>query len=139
MVLNIIKLSFVVLLLVSTLSCTTKPKKTKNVAFTKKVIDNCRYSAYDAHQIVSNLGCWNCHLRILPEQKDERGWATFNDLAKMDSLKLVTYTFEKNHKGWFSKTGPYNDAKMDTLSDCQIKSVIRYIKDTGRDIPMSSQ
>lgn len=139
MVSNIIRLSFVNLLLIAILSCTTKPKKTTKMSVTKKVIDTCRYYAYDAHQIVSNLGCWNCHLRILPEQKDDRGWATFNDLAIMDSLKLVNYTFTKKHKDWFSKNGPYKDAKIDTLSECEIRSVIRYIKDSGRDIPMSSQ
>jgi hypothetical protein len=136
---NTIKLSFVSLLLIAILSCTTKPKKITNVNVTKKVIDTCRYYAYDAHQIVSNLGCWNCHLRILPQQKDDRGWPTFNDLATMDSLKLVNYTFIKKHKGWYSKIGTYKAAKMDTLSECEIKSVIRYIKDSGRDIPLPSQ
>ncbi|WP_316828229.1 hypothetical protein [Pedobacter miscanthi] len=136
---NTIKQSLVNLLLVAILSCTTKPKKITKMSITKKVIDTCKYYAYDAHQIVSNLGCWNCHLRILPEQKDDRGWATFNDLAIMDSLKLVNYTFTKKHKGWYSKTGTYKEAKMDTLTDCEIKSAIRYIKDYGRDIPLPSQ
>nr|WP_315421277.1 hypothetical protein [uncultured Pedobacter sp.] len=139
MVSNVIKLSLGSLLFFAMLACTTKPKNIANGSIKKKVIDTCRYYAYDAHQIVSNLGCWKCHLRILPEQKYDRGWATFNDLARMDSLKLVNYTFTKKHKGWFSKNGPYKDAKMDTLSECEIRSVIRYIKDSGRDIAIPSQ
>jgi len=49
-------------------------------------------------------------------------------------LKLINYAFNKKHKGWYSKNGIFEMAKMDTLTDCEIKSVIRYIKDYGRDI-----
>ncbi len=57
----------------------------------------------------------------------------------MDSLKLINYVFKKKHKDWYSKNGTFKAARMDTLSECEIKSVIRYIKDQGRDTPMSSQ
>jgi len=57
----------------------------------------------------------------------------------MDSLKLIDFVFTKKHKGWYGKTGTFKTPRMDTLSECQIKSVIRYIKDQGRDIPMSNQ
>ena len=131
---NIIKLSLgssILLLLVISCQDNNNP--------IEKTVNICKYYRYDAHQIVSNLGCQNCHLPYVAGQKDDRGWATFNDLAIMDSLKLVNYTFTKKHKGWYSKTGTYKEAKMDTLNECEIKSVIRYIKDSGRDIPMSSQ
>lgn len=57
----------------------------------------------------------------------------------MDSVKLVSYAFTKKHKGWYGKTGTFKDAKMDTLSDCEIKSAIRYIKDAGRSIAIPGQ
>jgi len=65
--------------------------------------------------------------------------STFEELAKMDSLKLINYAFTKKHKGWYSKTGSFKTARMDTLTDCEIKNVIRYIKDAGRDISLPSQ
>ncbi|WP_157263331.1 hypothetical protein [Pedobacter sp. R20-19] len=51
---------------------------------------------------------------------------------------LIDYAFTKKHKGLYSKTGTFKASRMDTLSDCEIKSVIRYIKDFGRDIPMAA-
>jgi len=60
---------------------------------------------------------------------------TFQEISNMDSLKLIDYAFTKKHKGWYSKSGTFKGSKMDTLSDCEIKSVIRYIKDAGRAIP----
>jgi hypothetical protein len=58
----------------------------------------------------------------------------------MDSLKLVNYAFTKKHKGWYGKNGTFKASKMDTLNKCEIKSVIRFIKDYTRDTPpMSSQ
>ena len=60
---------------------------------------------------------------------------TFQEISSMDSLKLIDYAFTKKHKGWYSKSGTFKGSKMDTLSDCEIKSVIRYIKDAERDIP----
>ncbi|TCO23686.1 hypothetical protein EV200_105155 [Pedobacter psychrotolerans] len=102
----------------------------------RKDIDTCRYYRYDAGRIVSNLGCTNCHLLTDVERKNDKGWTTFEGLALMDSLKLLDYTFTKKHKGWYADTGSYKGVKMDTLNDCEIRSLIRYIKDFGRDIPM---
>ncbi|MCX2583083.1 hypothetical protein [Pedobacter sp. MR22-3] len=69
----------------------------------------------------------------------KNGSITFRGLAAMDSLKLIDYAFTKKHKGWYSKNGDFKTARMNTLSDCEIRSVIRYIKDFGRDIPMPTQ
>ena len=139
MVSNTIRLSFVNLLLVAILSCTSKTKKITKMSVTKKVIDTCKYYAYDAHQIVSNLSCKSCHLSPDLEERDDRGWPTFRGLAAMDSLKLIDYVFTKKHKGSYSKNGAFKTTIMDTLNECEIKSVIRYIKDSGRDIPLPSQ
>ncbi|GAA4208990.1 hypothetical protein GCM10022289_33790 [Pedobacter jeongneungensis] len=131
MVSNIIKLSLGSILLVY-FSCQNADNNKINVKVSP--IDACKYYRYDAGQTISNLGCKNCHLLSDMEIKDDRGWATFGGLAKMDSLKLIDYVFKKKHKGWYSKNGTFKTARMDTLTDCEIKSVIRYIKDYGRDI-----
>lgn len=135
MVSNIIKLSLGSLLVLVVFACTNGSKNTKNIT-PKKIVDTCRYYRYDARQIVSNLGCYNCHVRT-----DERLFKiiTFSELSKIDSLKIIDYAFTKKHKGWYSKTGTFKKSRMDTLSDCEIKSAIRYIKDYNRNIPMPNQ
>ena len=133
MVSNITKLGLGSIILILFFSC---QNVTKNIS--KKLTDTCNYYRYDAGQIVSNLGCKNCHLRMTVDKKDEYGSPTFIGLASMDSLKLINYAFTKKHKGWYSKTGSFKTARMDTLTDCEIKNVIRYIKDAARNIPMPS-
>jgi hypothetical protein len=137
MVSNTIRLSFVNLLLIAMLSCTTKPIKIKNVTVTKKVIDTCGYYAYDAHQIVSNLSCYNCHVKL--EKRLDSNIATFSELSAMDSLKLIDYAFTKRHKGDYGKKGAFKTSRMDSLSECEIKNAIQYIKNSNRNIPIPSQ
>ncbi|GGE44235.1 hypothetical protein EV200_101260 [Pedobacter psychrotolerans] len=136
MVSNITKLGLGSLILFFISACTIEPKKNN---LNKKIADTCKYNVYNAGRIVSNLSCKFCHLSPDLAIKDDKGWPTFRGLARMDSLKLIDYTFTKKHKGWFSKNGPYKNAKIDTLSDCEIRSVIRYIKDFDRDISLPSQ
>ncbi|MGN7989213.1 hypothetical protein ACTJKC_17830 [Pedobacter sp. 22226] len=136
MVSNTIRLSLGSLLIFLMLACRSEPDNVTNVA-QKKPIDTCRYYRYDARHIVSDLGCYNCHVK-----NGERWYEmpTFKELSAMDSLKLIDYAFTKKHKGWYSKNGTFKTVKMDTLSDCEIKSAIRYIKDYNRDLPpMPSQ
>jgi hypothetical protein len=135
MVSNITRLSLGSILLLLLCSC----RNNKEIKKKTEAIDTCKYYRYHAGQIVSNLGCKNCHLLTDVEIKDDRGWVTFGGLARMDSLRLIDYTFTKRHKDWYSKNGPFKATRIDTLSDCEIKGVIRYIKDFGRDTPMSSQ
>ncbi|WP_316804703.1 hypothetical protein [Pedobacter nototheniae] len=104
-----------------------------------KSANTCKFSRYEAGEIISNLGCKNCHITSIKEKIDTKGSISFIGLAAMDSLKLIDYTFTKKHKGWYSKNGTLKATRMDTLSDCEIKNVIRYIKDSGRDIPMPSR
>jgi len=136
MVSNTIRLSLGSLLILSMFACRSKPDSVTNIA-PKKTIDTCRYYRYDARHIVSNLGCYNCHVK-----SGERWYEipTFKELSSMDSLKLINYAFTKEHKGWYGKTGTFKTARMDTLTDCEIKSAIRYIKDYNRDLqPMPTQ
>jgi len=140
MVLNITKLSLGSLLMPMIISCNNQSEHNANaVIVNKKLKDTCKYQAYDEHQIISNLSCKSCHLSPDIEIEDDRGWPTFRGLANMDSLKLVDYVFTKKHQDSYSKNGAFKTNIMDTLNDCQIKSVIRYIKDSGRDIAVPTQ
>lgn len=132
MISNIIKLGFGSFLFLFIVACVNKPKSKDNIVSNKKILKDCRYYAYDAQQIVSNLGCYNCHVRT-----NERLFEipTFSEISIIDSLKLLKYTFTKKHKGWYDKSGTFKKSRMDTLSDCEVKSVIRYIKDYNRDTP----
>ncbi len=96
MVSNTIKLSLGSLLFFVMLACINKSKNNKLI--TKKItVDSCNYYKYDARQIVSNLSCYNCHLRT--DERLDNNIPTFSELSAMDSLKLVDYTFTKKHKG----------------------------------------
>ena len=133
---NAIRLSLGSVLFLFIAACVNKPVPDRNTLDKKKVVDTCRYYRYEAGQVISTLGCRNCHLEPYMELKDDRGWPTFRGLANMDSLKLIDYVFTKKHKGWYSKTGSFKAARMDTLNDFEIKSAVRYIKDAGRNIPI---
>jgi len=135
MVSNLTKLSLGSLSIFLFLSCQNATEYKNSVG--NKTSDTCRYYRYDAGQIISNYGCKNCHVSINVNKIDTYGLITLRGLAAMDSLKLIDYAFTKKHKGWYSKNGDLKTARMDTLSDCEIRSVIRYIKDFGRDIPMA--
>ncbi len=133
MVSNLIKLSLGSLVCFFIMACISKPQ---NTAGSQTImIDTCKYYKYNSHQVISNLGCYNCHVRAGDRWYD---MPTFSELSQMDSLMLIDYAFTKKHKGLYSKTGTFKASRMDTLSDCEIKSVIRYIKDFGRDIPMAA-
>lgn len=132
------KLSLGSLLLFLILACVNESKNTESTVVKKKSIDEtCKYYAYDAQQIVSNLSCYNCHVRT--DERLDNNIPTFSELSAMDSLKLINYAFKKRHKGDYSKKGAFKTSRMDTLSDCEIKSAIRYIKDYNRNIPMPGQ
>ncbi|TCO30820.1 hypothetical protein EV200_101259 [Pedobacter psychrotolerans] len=139
MVSNIIRLSLGSMLFLLTAACVNKPLSNQKTLGKGKIVDTCRYYRYEAGQIISTLGCRNCHLAPDLELKDDRGWPTFRGLANMDSLKLIKYVFKEAHKGWYSKTGTFKASRMDTLNDCEIKGAIQYIKDAGRSIAIPSQ
>jgi len=131
MVSNLIKLSLGSILLFFAFSCIYTKKKT-----IAKNTNNCEYIRYNIGQTISNLGCKNCHIEQILGMENI---LTFNELSKLDSLALINYTFTKKHNGWYSKDGDFKSARMDTLSVCEIRNIIRYIKDSGRDIPMPTQ
>lgn len=132
MVSNTIKLSLGSTLLLLAFACLNPKQENVNL----EAIDTCKYNRYNTGQIISNLGCKNCHIQQILRMENI---PTFSELSNIDSLKLMSYVFKRKHKGWYSKNGTFKAARMDTLSECEIKSVIRYIKDQGRDKPMSSQ
>ena len=123
-VLNLIKLSLGSLLISLFFSCQNATEYKNSVG--NKTSDTCRYYRYDAGQIISNYGCKNCHVSINVNKIDTYGLITLRGLAAMDSLKLIDYAFTKKHKGWYSKNGDLKTARMDTLSDCDIRNIILY-------------
>jgi len=133
MVSNIIKLSLGSLLFFVFVACLNKNKIDIKVFKKSSLTDSCKYYAEDARQLVSNLSCYSCHITGGERLNDI---PSFDKLAAMDSLKLVNYVFIKKHNGDYNRKGAFQTSKMDTLSDCEIKSAIRYIKDAGRNIPM---
>jgi len=132
MVLNTIKLSLGSTLLLLAFACLNPKQENVNLA----PIDTCKYNRYNTGQVISNLGCKNCHIQQIIRMENI---PTFGEIANIDSLKLTNYVFTKKHKGSYSKNGTFKTTIMDNLNECEIKNVIRYIKDSGRDIPMSSQ
>ena len=132
MVSNTIKLSLGSALLLLAFACLNPKQENVNLA----PIDTCKYNRYNTGQVISNLGCKNCHIQQILRMENI---PTFGEIASIDSLKLMNYVFKKKHKGWYSKNGTFKATRMDTLSECEIKSVIRYIKDFNRDIPMAAQ
>ncbi|OWK71740.1 hypothetical protein CBW18_04530 [Pedobacter sp. AJM] len=133
MVSNTIKLSLGSILFFLFVACINENKINIKAQKKNSLPDSCRYYAYDARQIISNLSCYNCHIR-----RGERlnNILSFDELATMDSSKLVNFVFIKRHNGNYSMKGAFKTNRMDTLSDCEIKNAIHYIKDYGRDIPM---
>ncbi|WP_157263330.1 hypothetical protein [Pedobacter sp. R20-19] len=132
---NLIKLSLGSLLVFLIFACTNETKSIKQVS--TEIMDTCKYYKSDARKVVSSLSCYTCHVKA---EVRVNNMPTFSEISSMDSLKIINFAFIKKHNGWFSNTGVYKSARMDTLNDCEIKSVIRYIKDYNRDTPpMSSQ
>jgi len=133
MVSNTIKLSLGSFLTFVIFACTNETKSMKQIS--TEIIDTCKYYRSDARQVVSSLSCYTCHVKADVRVND---MPTFSEISSMDSLKIINFAFIKKHNGWFSNSGVYKSTKMDTLSDCEIKSAIRYIKDYNRDTPPMS-
>ncbi len=132
---NTIKLSLGSILLCLFFACTIEPRSNKSVFQKKNVTDTCGYSKYNARQIMTGLGCDNCHTKL--GSAKFRDIPTFSDISTFDSLKMIDFAFIKRHNGWYNKN--LKASRMDTLTNCEIKSVIRYIKDFGRDVPLPNQ
>ncbi|NTE03456.1 hypothetical protein G6M26_06865 [Agrobacterium tumefaciens] len=137
MVSNTIKLSLGSLFFAIFFSCVNKPKSIENIAINQKCLDTCIYVKHIGRQIMSGLGCDNCHTKL--GSNKYKDILTFDDISILDSIKILEFSFIKRHNGWYNKNGDLKSARMDTLSDCEIRSVIRYIKDFSRDVPMPSQ
>ncbi|WP_440789325.1 c-type cytochrome [Pedobacter sp. 22226] len=79
-----------------------------------------------------DIGCNSCHpsggnrtMITLP---------TFEEISRIDSLKLRDFIFISKHKGYFKKEPAlnYKIKKIDSLSDCDRKNLIHYIKNQSR-------
>ncbi|WP_157255358.1 hypothetical protein [Pedobacter sp. Leaf216] len=135
MVSNIIRLSLGSLLIISfIIGCTGKNNKeaaTKNRA--KMLVDTCDalYLAKGS-DLEFNIGCRSCHVE--QEKRYYPKVPSYFELSKMDSLKLRDFIFISKHKGYFkSERFLSNKIKtLDSLSDCDRKNLIHYIKEYNR-------
>lgn len=124
---NITRLSLGSVILLNLLACNQINKAERKEAITSK--DTCVYNASQYDKIIFDLSCQNCHLKYGGQIEKI---PTFETLSILDSLKLVDYVFTKKHKGWYTKNGAFKSNRLDSLSNCDIKNIIHYIKDYGK-------
>ncbi|MGN7985780.1 hypothetical protein ACTJKC_00485 [Pedobacter sp. 22226] len=132
--LNITKLilgSFLIILFIIGCKGENKEVTTKNDA--KMLADTCG-ALYPAKgsELEFSIGCRSCHA-----QQEKRIYShvpSYFELSKIDSLKLRDFIFISKHKGYFKKE-PFLNHKiktLDSLSDCDRKNLIHYIKEYNR-------
>ncbi|MCX2495879.1 hypothetical protein OQX63_20460 [Pedobacter sp. PF22-3] len=133
--LNITKLSLGNLLLVLlTLSCINRNNDSSET-LAKIKTDTCKIDQEKADALGSDISCTSCH--TLAEERVSPNVFTMKEVSDMDSLKLRDFLFIIKHKKNLSL---YKDApitkqrlkKIDSLSDCDRKNLIHYIKEYNR-------
>jgi hypothetical protein len=136
MVSNLTKLSLGSLLICIVTACISNTSK-ETGKLVKPLTDTCGdLRQYTGSFILSDVGCSGCH-----STNDKRPFPdvpTFSEVAATDSLKLSDYIFKTKHNNLYIKEPMLRDhgnKKLDSLSDCQKKSLIHYIKDSNRKTP----
>ena len=133
--LNITKLSLGSLLLVLlTLSCINR-NNDKSDALAKIKTDTCKIDPEKADALGSDISCTSCH--TLAKERVSPDVFTMKEVSDMNSLKLRDFLFIIRHKKNLSL---YKEAaitkqrlkKIDSLSDCDRKNLIHYIKEYNR-------
>lgn len=133
MVSNIIRLSlgsfyFIIL----TLGCKSDKEDKSRATQNKVTIDTCKLSLAKGNNLEFNIGCSGCH--TAHEKRNFLNVPSFPELSRMDSLKLKDFIFINKHKGYFKKEPALNFRlkKIDSLSECDRKNLIHYIKQYNR-------
>lgn len=135
MELNTIRLSLGSLVICMVLACTNTPTTgTKALQINTAKIDTCSLKLYIGSRIESDMGCRNCHIKS-DSSKLAPNIPIFRELSAMDSLTLKNYIFKSKHNGMYSNELKPSGEKLDKLTDCQIRNMMHYIKNYGRDIP----
>lgn len=128
--LNTIRINLSSLLLCFFIACTgTNQKQGNKKPETKK--DTCKLDLYVGSNIELSLGCGNCH-KLMGDRVASK-IPTYLELSKIDSLKLKEFIFKTKHKNMYPEY--YKVKRLDTLSECEIRNLMHYIKNFGRGIP----
>lgn len=137
MVLNTIKVSFGSVLLLLFVACTnTGNQHNRQNSISKVQKDTCQLDLGAAESIELHVGCGNCHTYDPKRQFPQV--PTFKEIADIDSLTLSDFIFKTRHKGYFLKDtilSNHNNKALDTLSECDKKNLIHFIKSNNRRIP----
>ncbi|MET4138470.1 hypothetical protein [Pedobacter sp. UYP1] len=135
---NIIRLNLGSLIVCAIISCTNNSGKSHSQVSKKQEIDTCDLKPFIGSNIENKVGCENCHRdserRIYPEV------LTYTELSATDSLKLSDFIFKTKHNNLYIKEPMLRDhgnKKLDSLTECQRRSLIHYLKDHNRNIPIS--
>lgn len=136
MVSNLIKLNLGSLLICVVIACSSNTGR-ENTQLVKTLTDTCGdLRKYTGSFILSHVGCSGCH--SAGEKRTFSDIPTFSEVAATDSLKLSDYIFKTKHDSLYTKEPmlkEHGNKKLDSLSECQKKSLIHYIKDSNRKIP----
>lgn len=130
-----IKLSLSNLLIILlTLSCRNSTEH-KTTSLAKTVVDTCKVAPEKAEELGQDISCTSCHTSA--DERVSPDVFTMKEVSNMDSLELREFLFIVKHKKNLSL---YKDApiakqrlkKIDSLSDCDRKNLINYIKQYNR-------
>lgn len=107
----------------------------KTTPLAKTAVDTCKVDTEKSEKLGQGISCTSCH--TLADERVGPNVFTMKEVSDMDSLKLRDFLFIVKHKKNLSL---YKDApitkqrlkKIDTLSDCDRKNLIHYIKEYNR-------
>jgi len=120
------------------MACTSNPPKEATKP-AKSLTDTCGdLRQYTGSFILSDVGCSGCH--TLTDKRSFPELPAFSEVAATDSLKLSNYIFKTKHNNLYIKEPMLRDhgnKKLDSLSECQRRSLISYIKDYHRNNPVA--
>ena len=102
---------------------------------TKINVDTCRLNFNKGYDLISDISCRSCHSE--GSKRNVLNLPTMDELSNMDSLKLRDFLFIIKHKKnlAFFKDSPISKLrlkKIDSLSQCDRKNLIHYIKEYSR-------
>lgn len=132
---NTIKLSLSSLLIILLMLSCRNPTEHKTTSLAKVVLDSCKVVPEKAGELGSDISCTSCH--TLADERVSPDVFTMKEVSDMDSLKLRDFLFIIRHKKNLSlyKEAPITKQrlkKIDSLSDCDRKNLIHYIKEYNR-------
>jgi len=119
------------------IACTSGTSGKLKVAFT--AADTCKADRIKGRILGDKLSCTNCHFAWDEATRLREDILLLREISLMDSVKLSSYIFKTRHNGMFSKDFPDAKNTVDSLSDCDQKNLIHYLKDHNREHVYASE